>query len=782
MAHKHASSTTDTSVPPPTRRNTVDLACVECRKRKKKCDGKKPQCSLCFDTNRQCSYPLDSNSAIRNDNKKLRNDLAALQAIFQRIRDTTAEEAEAVVRDIQSSRNYHELGLPSDFGYHDTSNRNSQTPPAISRQASDDVIKRRKLSHAGPGAQTAVTGATSPSRSMPSNDSVHEKSQGKSAGHKRQAFLRFVADHRHGIANAMVKFNEFNGNIFHIYSQEQVAELCESISILPAEQVDDATLCELCAIAALAGHFSRDLVEANELDMYYSVAKQCLDDCIIARPLRALKVTCLLSLYNVVVKATAALAFIHIGLSISTYQDLDFAARPVWWNETEWVDAKKTARTLIFIKGWMETALGFNFGRQRQLDSVSSDDIFVEAGLHDYSCPDYYQSEIAKIGIIKASVMRAIDQPGVGVQDLYHMKASLSTWYSALPGKFQLSNILSANLPHVPRTTILYIHLFYQGSLMLLQRKVLIEALVNPNSDKAAWKSSEALALLKDGFIAGRQGARILSFIQDEDTALSRQCWIVIFHSFITACSALFCAFQRIAARQSPAAWIEDAHLARRSSRALCICGEIDTVARQMQARLEPYLALLSAIEVTESRTKPRKLSREDLFNAEELLLASPDDFAFTLELPTGVEAADAACRELANLVTQPFTSISTLATSPSNSLCSTGPVTPPENAVPSKPSKDYFPAVQSSAHTETTNAGPHVQWNWFDPSEDGPVHGQGYSLPRSTKEIGTFGAYGSAPCGWAGQVTTEQYLVGASTLEPFANISNSVTLNQQRQ
>lgn len=35
----------------------VGTACEECRKRKRKCDGAKPTCSLCIANTKVCHYP-----------------------------------------------------------------------------------------------------------------------------------------------------------------------------------------------------------------------------------------------------------------------------------------------------------------------------------------------------------------------------------------------------------------------------------------------------------------------------------------------------------------------------------------------------------------------------------------------------------------------------------------------------------------------------------------------------------------------------------------------------
>jgi hypothetical protein len=58
---------------------------------------------------------------------------------------------------------------------------------------------------------------------------------------------------------------------------------------------------------------------AELADYFYTVAKHGLDSAIMYNPLRAIKVCALLGMYNIIVKATVALAYIGIGPMRGTF-------------------------------------------------------------------------------------------------------------------------------------------------------------------------------------------------------------------------------------------------------------------------------------------------------------------------------------------------------------------------------------------------------------------------------------------------------------------------------
>ncbi|PNS14728.1 hypothetical protein CAC42_1750 [Sphaceloma murrayae] len=735
-----------------TKRIVIDIACIECRRRKKKCDGVKPCCSLCVDTGRACTYPVDSATAIRKDNKRLRDDLSALEAIFQLIRGASAEDAAVLVREIQSGRELHDIALPETCP---SSEPTSGSSTYSDKSSQSPAVKRRKLSHLKQsGVSSGV--ASDSSASTPSTSLCDSVRSGPTPQppDTRQVFVQFVSTYRGVIADAMAKFNGLNGNIFYTYTQQQVQDLCETLSRTSPDQVDNVTLCEICSIAAVAGHFSRDKIDASMLDLYYSVAKQTLDDCIVTRPLRAMKVACLLSMYNIVVKATAALAFVHIGLSITKYQGLERKQRPDWWDEMEWIDAKKVSRSLFFVKGWMEAALGFTFAPLPVVDPLTTEDVFSDPFCTELETEDFFQREMTKISVQKAEIMRIASSDDITAAKLVQLRRKLHLWYDRLPTSMHLANLLTAKLTPKSRMTLMYMHLYHLGAVMLLQRKVFSQAFTDSHTDNQDhWRSADALQLVKEGFIAGRQGARILSLMQDEDRGLSRQCWIVIFHAFITATTALFCTFQRINTGQSPAHWFEDAYLARRAFRALLICAEVDTVARELQARLEPYLSLLHSIEVAQAQSALPCTAPTQVFTSDPFFDASPEEFAFTLVLPRGQDAAHLASRDLADLICEPTSNKSSRSTHLASEVSG---------------QKDTC-FKQSHINLDEVGIGAHVEWDWFALNSQKPQQAGSRSLPPDSRSFGSFQA-GSQPCGWLSERSTKDYLEGATTLEPLSS------------
>jgi hypothetical protein len=92
-------------------------------------------------------------------------------------------------------------------------------------------------------------------------------------------------------------------------------------------------MCELCGMAAVGVLYMRidDSSASAELaSNFYSITKHFLDNAIEADPLRATKVCALLALYNIVLHASVALAYVgrsaislrHLGTSLLMFSSL----------------------------------------------------------------------------------------------------------------------------------------------------------------------------------------------------------------------------------------------------------------------------------------------------------------------------------------------------------------------------------------------------------------------------------------------------------------------------
>jgi len=92
-------------------------------------------------------------------------------------------------------------------------------------------------------------------------------------------------------------------------------------------------------------------------DYFYAVAKHGLDSAISFSPLRAMKICSLLGMYNIVVKATVALAYIGLGLSLPRNQKISLKTCPPGWSLSYYEDIRRTYRTLVHLQCWLSASL-----------------------------------------------------------------------------------------------------------------------------------------------------------------------------------------------------------------------------------------------------------------------------------------------------------------------------------------------------------------------------------------------------------------------------------------
>ena len=136
------------------------------------------------------------------------------------------------------------------------------------------------------------------------------------------------------VKRAVDMFFLSTGMMFYIVPREQLDEILDSLpfpDIAPFTAVlkssttlqSRARLAELCGMAAVGLLYLRIADEGKappaKLGHYfYSITKQMLDSAIEANPLRAMKVCALLTLYNIYVKASVALAYVGASYLLSS--------------------------------------------------------------------------------------------------------------------------------------------------------------------------------------------------------------------------------------------------------------------------------------------------------------------------------------------------------------------------------------------------------------------------------------------------------------------------------
>lgn len=122
---------------------------------------------------------------------------------------------------------------------------------------------------------------------------------------------------------ALQLFLQCTGLLFHVFSKTQADAVLEEVLNNAETAIAKTSLCEVCAMAAVAAQYLQGNTAPSTGHHFYNVARQYLDDAIVADPLRAMKSCALLAMYNIVTKASVALAFVGMP-PLSHYDILNF--------------------------------------------------------------------------------------------------------------------------------------------------------------------------------------------------------------------------------------------------------------------------------------------------------------------------------------------------------------------------------------------------------------------------------------------------------------------------
>ncbi|KAL3420598.1 fungal specific transcription factor [Phlyctema vagabunda] len=99
---------------PSKKRKCISLACLQCRTRKSKCDGKKPTCAACLDVySTECVYDIDSDrrrkGALKRDIKNLMEDNERRDVILDALKKASDADVDDIVQLIRSDKTYEAI-------------------------------------------------------------------------------------------------------------------------------------------------------------------------------------------------------------------------------------------------------------------------------------------------------------------------------------------------------------------------------------------------------------------------------------------------------------------------------------------------------------------------------------------------------------------------------------------------------------------------------------------------------------------------------------------------
>ncbi|KAI0547703.1 hypothetical protein F4679DRAFT_553113 [Xylaria curta] len=392
-------------------------------------------------------------------------------------------------------------------------------------------------------------------------------------------------------------FFSSSGKLFHIFTRSQASDFMDSV--WKAANIESqnwkANVCCLMAIAAVGTQYTESTGGTDASDTFYDISKVYLDSVLEMRPLDAVKIYSLLSMYNVTEKAVASLVYADTGLALCRRFGL-YCQRCQLPSLTDamWMDYRRAFRTLMFLSTWVSATLGYKSGNQYLFERVFPSDLNAD-DVSDIS--EAVRSEMVRIAALKVKILYL----NTGHRDLDLAIAALARdleeWYNNLPQAMRLQEISKQDLPPDTRRSIYLVHLTYLGTNMLLFRRMAslkvrsskahgaVPASARPSREQYLKQADEAL-------LAASGSARIIKIMMDEN-CVPKRCSIVIFQSYTSCIILLHAVLGKIALNPQPFGCEEDFENIRSCLSTLSFCGSLDNVAARFHASLLSVYNLL---------------------------------------------------------------------------------------------------------------------------------------------------------------------------------------------
>ncbi|KAK4187014.1 hypothetical protein QBC35DRAFT_385935 [Podospora australis] len=587
----------------------VTQACHTCRRYKARvsngfpCDGARPRCGGCASKGKPCGYEGEEGQS-RQAAMKTR--LENLEKCFSGLRSTSYEEARDLFHRIREG--VEELALLNASNDVVTSGADGASvvtgksacaaapPPPLSIAGSVSTTTQptpsthRESSRAASEASTPLSARSSSSLTLVQSSSP---SSTRIRTETSDYLFQFVLPSAKSVSDGVQSFFGSSGKLFHVFSPEQAQEYYWTVFGLKGlpNVKERKAICCLCIIAAIGVQYNPSDFEQGADELLYNVARRFFTDVMEESPLEAIKVCTLLAMYNVMNKATAALAYIEVGLSMSKRQSENTGvAHPALLSQAEWVDFRKTWRTLMFFSSWLSSTLGYISGTDE------SSDAFVklvplagqETDIYTVEIGELVQAEMTKISLLKAGILRTRLVKELTSSGIDGIVKELREWHGRLPPEMQLATLGDFDIPAGVRWSIYHVHLLYLGAIMLVYRRVAAQcARAYSVGDRLLLddNNSALSSLVELGANAARDSARILGLLY-ADKGIFKRCWLVIFQAH-TSCVVILHSIAQKQLHKFPASsWAEDMKHVQHCLDVLEFCATMDTVALRFRIRV----------------------------------------------------------------------------------------------------------------------------------------------------------------------------------------------------
>lgn len=223
------------------------------------------------------------------------------------------------------------------------------------------------------------------------------------------------------------------GCIFYIYDQSEAEKMLQDIrphlenagkswpeivfqGLIPAHLRPSLGL--LCIMAAVGLQYTKNPIPAlgfqsssedgsyEFVSIFYESARYLLESIIEINVSETMKICAGLAIFNTIGHATIAMAYADMGINFVLYLGSSLQHRPKSLDENAWMNYKRLARTLLTLRSWLITTLGY----------THKEDLAAHAGIlwlveaQDLTPTETIQQELNKVVQIEANLLRTIDR------------------------------------------------------------------------------------------------------------------------------------------------------------------------------------------------------------------------------------------------------------------------------------------------------------------------------------------------------------------------------------
>ncbi|RPA93459.1 hypothetical protein L873DRAFT_1705275 [Choiromyces venosus 120613-1] len=353
-------------------------------------------------------------------------------------------------------------------------------------------------------------------------------------------------------------------------------------------------MCELLAVAAVASHWDSE-ISVKQRNNFFETVRYYSDDCVEQNDIVGMKILTLSAVFFIAEKRVSSWTFVCNALALVTKRKIPLNQRPDDISEKEWGRLRRLWRSLIFLESWLSGSLGrlpaWSIGYHNLELSESERTIGGTAQIRSNA----HQLQLANIGVLMGNILKDVYvSPTVNLHIVRTYNRKCLNWFDALPNFMQLSSLLKHEVPPTERCSLYLIHLMYLGTIILLNRKVLIE--VAKRGRNPEWKAEGDLeaadGFAKDCISAARTISSILEINYHD--GLFRKCWIAIYCSWNASLILLFDTAQKKFQGYPHDEYSENYTKAAACVKILEYCAEEDKLAPAYLRLLQPFLTALA--------------------------------------------------------------------------------------------------------------------------------------------------------------------------------------------